>query len=251
MTTTCKNCGKPVSENYCAHCGEKINLPRINGTFIFSEIADNINLKKGFLYTVKELIIRPGKTARIFLLENRKKIIKPITFLIVCTFIFGIIDNFLFPSGLSISESSELKTKEFHDNEAVMELLKKSKDYISYINIIFSIFISFWVKYIFFRKHSYSFWEVAVVLFYIGGIQMLISSIFLIINYSTSHDYSIIGTFIGIIYSVWVLGQFFNGKFKSYFHAFLSILLGYLSLIIIGLTLLVFIIVIAGINGHL
>ncbi|RZK21487.1 MAG: DUF3667 domain-containing protein [Pedobacter sp.] len=44
---------------------------------------------------MKELLLRPGKTVRNFLHEDRTKLVKPVIFIIVMSLMFSLIMNFL------------------------------------------------------------------------------------------------------------------------------------------------------------
>lgn len=78
MEGTCLNCGKPVSDNYCGSCGQK-KYSRIDGRYILAELQDTIlQTNKGFLYSIKNIIINPGKTARQFIEGSRINHCKPI-----------------------------------------------------------------------------------------------------------------------------------------------------------------------------
>ncbi|MEM6298978.1 MAG: DUF3667 domain-containing protein, partial [Bacteroidota bacterium] len=62
---------------------EKKPLKRIDKAYILSEISSVLNLEKGIFYTIKELLIRPGKSIRTFIHEDRTRLVKPIVFIIV------------------------------------------------------------------------------------------------------------------------------------------------------------------------
>ncbi|MFC0345706.1 DUF3667 domain-containing protein [Epilithonimonas hispanica] len=47
-----------------------------------------LHFDKGFLFTFKELLIRPGKAVREYLRENREKYVKPIVFLVFSAVIY-------------------------------------------------------------------------------------------------------------------------------------------------------------------
>ena len=91
----CKNCNTEITQNYCPICGNPNSLKRIDGKYIATEIGSVLNLDKGILYTIKELILRPGKAVKEFILEDRKRLVKPILFLIVCSVVYTIAQQFL------------------------------------------------------------------------------------------------------------------------------------------------------------
>ena len=63
----CEHCQNEHTGNYCATCGRAQNLKRIDRNYVFSEIKSVLNLDKGILYTIKELLIRPGQNIRNFI----------------------------------------------------------------------------------------------------------------------------------------------------------------------------------------
>ena len=68
-------------------------LKRIDGRYVWDEISSVLNFEKGFLYTTKELFLRPGKTVREFIQKDRNRLVKPIIFIIICSFIYSIIQQ--------------------------------------------------------------------------------------------------------------------------------------------------------------
>lgn len=74
----CKSCGHEIEGNYCGNCGQR-RFHRINRTYILDEFKSIfIASNKGFLYTVKRLLLNPGKTAREYINGDRQKHYKPI-----------------------------------------------------------------------------------------------------------------------------------------------------------------------------
>ena len=70
-------------------------LPRIDGKYIWNEISSVLNFEKGLFYTIRELLIRPGETVREFIQKDRNRLVKPIIFIIICSFIYTIIQQIL------------------------------------------------------------------------------------------------------------------------------------------------------------
>lgn len=93
-------------------------------------------------------------------------------------------------------------------------------------------FVAFWIK-IIFRKYAYNFFEILILILFVSGMVMLISSLFGVIEALTDLGLLFIGGLIGFIYVSWAIGQFFDGrKIANYFKGFLSYTLGLLSAII-------------------
>ncbi len=66
MTTkNCLNCEKELIDKYCHGCGQKADTHRITfKNFIFHDVLHGtFHFEKGMLFTAKEALIRPGKSA--------------------------------------------------------------------------------------------------------------------------------------------------------------------------------------------
>lgn len=218
----CKKCHHELNGNFCSNCGFPKQLRRIDKRYIFQEIGSVLNFDKGIFYTIKELLIRPGKTVQQFILEDRNRLVKPIVFIIICSLIYSIAQQiFHFEDGY-VGHSLEERTT------AASMFQWVSKNY-GYSNIIMGILIAFWIK-VFFKKYGYNFYEILILLCFVMGIGMLLFAIFGIADSLT--DLKIIdkGFLIGILYILWAIGQFFNKKkFFNYVKAMFAYFLGMLT----------------------
>ncbi|PQJ23445.1 DUF3667 domain-containing protein [Tenacibaculum sp. SG-28] len=68
-------------------------MDRIDRNYIWSEIESVLNLDKGLFYTIKELFLRPGATVTTFLLYDRKRLVKPLLFVIFSSIFFVIMQQ--------------------------------------------------------------------------------------------------------------------------------------------------------------
>ncbi len=225
MAVICKKCKSEIIQNYCSNCGNPAKLKRINGQYLINEIGSVLNFDKGILYTIRELILRPGKTIRQFIKEDRNRLVKPIVFIIICSLIYSIIQQiFHFEDGY-VGYS-------FKKESAITSIFNwVSKNY-GYSNILMGIFIAFWIK-IFFREYNYNFYEILILLCFVMGIGMLLFAFFGIAD--SLVDLKIIdkGYLIGIIYILWAIVQFFDKKkFMNYPKAIFSYFLGMLTFMI-------------------
>ena len=64
MTAIWKNCTSEVTQNFCPNCGQASQLQKIDRKYILNEIQQLFNFEKGFFYTAKELLIRPGTSVK-------------------------------------------------------------------------------------------------------------------------------------------------------------------------------------------
>jgi predicted regulator of amino acid metabolism with ACT domain len=90
----CKNCNTEINSKFCPDCGQPTNLKRIDGHYVMHEIEHVLHFERGILYTVRELITKPGQNIRNYLSENRSRLVKPVIFIIVTSLIYTIISHF-------------------------------------------------------------------------------------------------------------------------------------------------------------
>ncbi len=215
----CTNCKTEVNQNYCPNCGIPITLTRINGRYIFKEIASVLNFDKGILFTIRELLIRPGQNVKDFIHKDRNRLVKPIIFIIICSLIYTLFqqllhfeDGYVNPGGL--------------EESTVTIIFEWIQNNYGYANILMAIFIAIWIK-ILFRKYNYNFFEILILLCFVMGVGMLIYTIFGIIESATKIRVLHFGGIAGLAYASWAIGRFFDkNKKANYLKGFLSYLLG-------------------------
>lgn len=218
----CNNCNSDVKQNYCPNCGTPVELKRINGQYILKEIGSVLNFNKGILYTIRELLLRPGKNIQTFILEDRNRLVKPIIFIIITSLIYMVAQQFLH------FEDGYVNAGGFEES-ATTKIFAWIQNNYGYANILMAIFITGWIK-IFFRKRNYNFFEILILLCFVMGIGMLIYTVFGIIESTTQIRVLHIGGLIGVIYASWAIGQFFDkDKKANYLKGFLSYLLGMIT----------------------
>lgn len=90
-STACKNCGSHLTGKFCQNCGQKVGIHRITFTHFLHDFFHAVtHADKGFLFLVKELIVRPGFVAREYLDGKRKKYFNPLTFFVICSAIWAL-----------------------------------------------------------------------------------------------------------------------------------------------------------------
>ncbi len=208
---------------------------KIDGKYIFNEIVHIFNFDKGIFYTIKELIIRPGKSILYFIQKDRSKLVKPITYILFCSLFYTITqkhlinNDFLNVFGRGYNDSLGLK------ESALVNILKWTKNNYGYTNILMSIFIALWIK-LFFRKFSYNLFEILTLLLYVLGTSTLIYSVFIILDILTNYKLLFWGGTIGFIYSSYAIAQFYNkNKVLNYFKGAIANFLGMITFYFIPL----------------
>ncbi|MDO5655896.1 MAG: DUF3667 domain-containing protein [Flavobacteriaceae bacterium] len=193
-------------------------LDRIDGKYIWNEISSVFNFEKGIFYTFKELLVRPGKTVREFLLYDRKRIVKPIVFVIFSSLLYIVIHNILgFRTGA---------TPDNIDNKGVQKIFEWVSENFGIVNIILGFFVGFWTK-LFFRKSKFNIYEIFVLVFFVIGFGNLIFTFFGIFESVTGWDVNNFAFFTSLLYSTWAIGNFFNKKgIWNYVKGFLAFIFG-------------------------
>jgi hypothetical protein len=174
------------------------------------------------LYTIKELLVRPGQNIREFIADNRSRLVKPILFIIITSLIYTIIDH---------AFHIEQGYVQYSDTKATTTglIFGWMQSHYGYCNIIMGVCIAFWLK-LFFKKSGYNFFEILILLCFVVGMGMLIFAVFAFIEGLTKVSLMMISGILGLAYCVWAIAQFFNGKkVMDYFKAFVAYSLGMIT----------------------
>lgn len=220
----CKNCNNQVVDDFCSKCGQPINIKRIDFKYMVHEIEHLLHFEKGFHFTAWNLIIRPGKTIRTYLFENRNKYVKPIVYLFFSSLIFTLITSFLHIqyTFLNVGYIEPLKDKV---NLKVIDDWFIS--HIAYNIIIVGFFIAPWLL-LLFRKRKYNIFEMIVLMSYVLATGLLLILPIMMLVKLTLFFSNL--TLFFIVYQIWAIGQFFGErKIVNYFKALLAFILGILT----------------------
>jgi hypothetical protein len=232
--TNCKNCNEPTDGKYCSNCGHPVQLKRIDGHYILHEIEHLIHFERGVLYTIKELLIRPGKTVREFISDNRNRLVKPIIFIIITSLIYTLVIHFFHDKS---SELIKIQVDEGGPAKPVgigvgLSLFKWAQQHYGYFNILWGLFVAFWAK-IFFRKYPYNYFEIMILLCFVQGIFMLILT-FDAVFVNVTHLKFRVGSALSLAYVTWAIGDFFDKKkLINYVKALASYMLGLITLVLL------------------
>lgn len=218
----CKSCNNEVYQNYCSNCGHPLVLKRIDGHYIAHEIEHILHFERGILYTIKELLTKPGDNVRHYISENRARLVKPIIFIVVTSLIYSLVSSFFH------IEDSYIKYEEI-STTTTGKIFTWVQAHYGYTNIIIGVFIAFWVK-IFFKKYDYNFFEILILLCFVTGIAMLIYTLFASLQGLLKIELMQIAGTLGIFYCSWAIGHFFNKDNPiNYLKAFAAYILGMIT----------------------
>lgn len=223
----CKRCEHEINHPFCGHCGQARAVKRINGKYLLSEIGSVLNFHKGILYTIRELLLRPGLNIRKFILGDRNRLVRPIIFLIICSLVYTVAQQYLH------FEDGYANYHEAGDSVSNKIGIWVQQNY-GYANILMAVFIGFWIK-ILFRKYAYNFFEILILLSFVMGIGMLFYTVFGILEYLTTLRILHLGSLIGFGYAAWAIGRFYDKEKKiNYLKGFISYILGMISFSVVA-----------------
>lgn len=223
--TNCNTCQTQISQNFCPNCGQAATLKRIDGHYILHEIEHVIHFEKGILYTIKELLVRPGESVHNFINKNRSRLVKPIIFIIISSLIYSVITTFFH------IEDGYMKIDEASPS-TIGVMMHWVQSHYGYGNILMGVFIAWWLK-LFFRKYAYNFYEIVIMLCFTIGIGMLIFAVFALLQGLFHVQMTQFAGILGFIYMTWAIGQFFDRtKAVSYIKSFFAYVLGMISFLL-------------------
>lgn len=216
--------------NYCSECGHPVALKRINGHYLLHEIEHVLHFERGILYTIRELMFRPGTNIKRFFSDDRSRLVKPVIFIIVTSLIYSIVSHFF--------HIESMVSRDLAAQSSVTKILGWTESHMGYSNILLGALIALFTK-LFFRKYSYNYFEILILLCFVMGFGMLIYTLFSLLAGLTHIDFKIVSAVFDIGYCTWAIAHFFNPlKLTSYTKAFFAYFMGmityYLLAILIG-----------------
>lgn len=204
----CKNCNHIASGIYCSNCGEKLKPGRIDFHHMMHGISHGlIHFDSGFIFTAKEMAVRPGYSIRDYIHGKRKLHGNPLFMLIIV----GALLSYLY-SHYEINTPSSV---DLHHLEESSHFL--TSKFFALVYFCFCIFFAI-VDYLIFKYRRYNVME----LFYLNvfiGVQALLFNFFMaLLLYILKDPITLALTRITyyilvIFYASYVKYQFFNLKY--------------------------------------
>lgn len=209
----CKNCNQDYEGKYCNNCGQKANAKRLDFGYLRDEVVTSIfQLERGMLFTMKELVTRPGHSIRAFIEGKRKNHFKPLAFLLVAGTLY-VISNKIVGNTTVVDQFIE----GFKEGGQVLPDSPEEKifngiiDYQVYVILIAMLIYSV-ASYLAFIKSGYNFIEHLVLNFYISGQQFFIYTIFSFFIFEDESIFILIPFLLAFLFNAWTFIQFFKDK---------------------------------------
>ncbi len=148
---TCKNCDHHFKGNFCPHCGQSAKVEAIGVKYFLHDIPHSIfHIDKGFGYTFKELLLRPGKTLREYLAGKRVKHFRPFAYVVLMAALYILLSGLI-----------RKATVFFGTQMGMAVTYGKLGFFWQYLSVFFFIMIPFasFATWFVLRKEKYNYWE--------------------------------------------------------------------------------------------
>lgn len=233
MSNTCKNCFFILSDeqNFCSNCGQKTAVHRLSLHEIGHDVVHYFShTDSGIFYVIKELVTAPGKLALAYIEGARKRIINPVTLLLICGTImyFGMNlmkldvamgevlakpESFQFPT-----EKAKQKYIRIYSN--TKKVYQFMNQYTKLLLLVFAPIIAF-LYWLFFKKAVFNYAEHLVAYMFFSSMSGLISTTLLLIIVFTkiagNTSVFLISTIIPGLYLSWAYFQLLGYTTKMQF----------------------------------
>jgi len=168
----CRNCNAAVNGKYCANCGQKVQLKRISLHDIIHEVFHFFtHLDKGFPYTLKSLMLRPGRMQKEYLDGDRSRHQKPFSMFFLSATISGLIYYWINTALIRYMHAGDRSEAEFFNRYWVILHICLFPAYAL-------------ITYLFFRKSRYYFGEIAVAMLYKYSAVFLILALLQLVKFA-------------------------------------------------------------------
>lgn len=187
--------------------------PRITTRYIWNEILRTLSWEKGFFFTAKELLLRPGTTIRAYLQGERKRYSNPLRFLVFVTAAVTLLTINLDLFGQLYDETGAWSAE-----ETVLQTQQNVKNFIyQYFNIItfLSIPLLAALSYLFFRRKGYNYAEHLVLNTFLLTEGMLIYLLIVPGLYYYPAIFNLVYQLAWLAYFVWGFLSFFQERSRK------------------------------------
>lgn len=226
----CLNCKSIIAGHYCIKCGQKTSTHRFSFQhFLLHDVIHGMfHLDMGILFTIKELVTRPGHSIREYIQGKRVKHFNPITAIIILVSI-----TFLITTNMIIDKEKLMDP----DPDMIKDEFNFAKKYYKFM-ILGEIPIYSLASFFIFRKSKLNYSENLVINSYLVIGMLLIGMIFPITTFIYPNidflSYALFSTPVFyFIYIYWFYYQFFSFYSYKKYHlvlACLGITLSYLHM---------------------
>jgi len=230
---TCRNCDNHFSGAYCNKCGQKLAHRITMGHLAHDILHSFTHADKGFFHLMLGLFKAPGKVAREYIIEEkRKRYFTPFQYLLIIGTIatFIVVNSHFMENAMKIMTMADpADTKQAAAMQQVSYLQSKYYNIMILLQLPFMALATFWL----YRKYKLNYAEHLTLHTFITAQTTLISMLLMLFIFITGRDVNVIRFFmtsiwlISTAYHIGVYIQFFQQRtVGGFFRGLLSYILG-------------------------
>ena len=150
----CKSCGYWGKGDYCSRCGQPYKVKRITLRGLLHDVFHFFtHLEKGFGYTLKQLIVAPGRMQRAYIEGERGRHQKPFSMFFICATVAGVGRYWIYQTLLKYyGAGNAAEVSFFHEYMVLMQIV---------LLPLYTLIV-----YLFFYKAGYNYAELGVLMLY-------------------------------------------------------------------------------------
>jgi hypothetical protein len=174
-TNKCKSCGFTGAGNYCSHCGQPYKTKRISFPGLLHDVLHLFtHFEKGFLYTIKQLVISPGHMQRNYLEGDRVRYQKPFSMFFICATLVAVSRYWIMKSLYNNYQAGDIPELNFvHEYMVVL-----------YISLMPVYTLIAWLL---FYRSKYNYAEMGVFQLYTISFLFLLSGLIFLLRFAWPH----------------------------------------------------------------
>lgn len=233
-THICPNCDNQFTGQFCNNCGQK--LPhRITIRHIGHDLAHAFtHTDKGFFHLMIQLFKKPGKVAREYIVEHkRKRYGTPFQYIIIigtiATFIV-VNSHFMENTMRAMGASGEASTSQAAIMQKITDLQSRYYNFLILLQLPFMSISTYWL----YKKYKFNYAEHLTLHTFISAQTTLMSMILMLFmfildksNVNIMRSFTIIVGLASVVYHIIMYMQFFLEKtFKGFLKALVAYILG-------------------------
>lgn len=210
--TACLDCGTPVADRYCGHCGQDAHhTHRFTMRYLLlHDLPHSVwHVDKGLLYTLRMMLTQPGRTIAQYLAGRRAQHFRPIAYLLLIGGLGALIMSRLQLQPLPADKLAEMPKVIGLAMERYMNITYKYPSLIYAVLLPVSALISRW----FLRATRYNYAELLIAQAFITGTltvpALLITGpmMWLSQHYPNTQQIALLGVLPTVAYPTWVYLQ--------------------------------------------
>lgn len=157
----CNNCGLTFTGNYCPCCSQQADLGRIGWRSVRQSLMDIWGLgTRSFLYSVWQLLLRPGYFMSDYISGKRQVSFPPVKMLFILAVAYALIFHWLFPDFQALGYGVDMKDLGYGVGQEMNDMFKPFyewyESHFSWVMLILSFLAIFptWVLFRYSPRHT-------------------------------------------------------------------------------------------------